>query len=112
MGDAPDADRFGTLERRWCSETLWDLARGLRRSFVQAELADRERVALWHDRPPSELVAVAFRQLERALVIGYGTTPVSDRARAVREVELEQASDNVRLAIAGVQGPREASVAS
>jgi hypothetical protein len=37
--------------------------------------------------------------LERAIVIGYGKTSVSDRARAVRDLELGQAAAYVRLAI-------------
>ncbi len=102
LGLAPDAGEAGVEERRWRSEALWDLARVLRaqKLLAEAEKADGERVALWKDRPPSELVDLAFRQLERALVIGYGKTSVSDRARAVRELELDQAADNVRLAIA------------
>ena len=66
---------------------------------AEAEKADVERVAIWKSRPPSELVGLASRLLERALVIGYGKTSVSDRARAIRELELQQAAEYVRLAI-------------
>ena len=101
MGLAPDAGEPGAEERRWRSEALWDLARVLRalKLVAEADKADGERVALWKERPPSELVGLAFRLLERALVIGYGKTSVSDRARAVRELELEQAAEYVRTAI-------------
>jgi hypothetical protein len=57
-------------------------------------------VALWNDWPPSELVDVVLWQLDRALEIGYGKTPISDRARAVRKLDLDQAAANLKLAIA------------
>ncbi len=80
---------------------LWDLARVLRalKRRAEADKADGERVTIWKERPPGEMVGLAFDLLNRALVIGYGKTPISDRARAVRELELEQASECVRLAI-------------
>jgi tetratricopeptide (TPR) repeat protein len=99
--DHATSDQDSVEERRWRSEALWDLARVLRAKKLVAEaaMADGERMALWKERPPNELADLALKQLERALVIGYGKTPVSDRARAVRELELAQAADNVRLAI-------------
>ena len=33
-------------------------------------------------------------------MIGYGKTPVSDRARATRELDLDQAAANIKLAVA------------
>ena len=58
--------------------------------------------ALGHvERAPAQRAGrPGFHAVGRALVIGYGKTPVSDRARAVRELELEQAAECVRLAIA------------
>ena len=50
-------------------------------------------------RRPNELVDLTFRLLERAVGIGYGKTSVSDRAETVRELELEQAAEYLRLAI-------------
>ncbi|MGO9922239.1 MAG: protein kinase domain-containing protein [Isosphaeraceae bacterium] len=102
LGFEPDAGEKGGLERRWRSETLWDLARVLRarNQFSEAEKADGERVALWKDCEPGDLVDLAFDQLERALVIGFGKTPVSGRAKAVRALELDEAAASVRLAIA------------
>jgi len=40
---------------------------------------------LWKGHPPNELVDIALDDLEIALAIGLGKTPLSDRARAVRE---------------------------
>ncbi len=102
LGVAPAGGAIGAVERRWRSEALWDLARVLRaqKRIAEAEQADGERVALWKDRPPIELIDLAFDQLGRALVIGYTKTPVSERGKAVSESDLEQAADNVRLAIA------------
>ncbi len=95
------SDLESVEERQWRSEALWDLARVLRAKKLVAEAApaDGERTALWKERPPGDLIDLAFKQLERALVIGYGKTPVSEPARAVRELELAQAAENVRLAI-------------
>jgi len=101
LGLAPDPGEMGVEQRRWRSEVLWDLARVLRalKLRAEAEKADGEREAMWQERPPGELVGLAFRLLERALLIGYGKTSVSDRARAVRELELAEAADCLRLAI-------------
>jgi len=101
LGLAPDAGEVGVEERRWRSEVLWDLARVLRAMKLRSEgeKADGERVAIWKERPPGELVGLAFRLLERALLIGYGKTSVTDRASAVRALELDQAADCLRLAI-------------
>jgi eukaryotic-like serine/threonine-protein kinase len=110
MGLSSDAGDSGDADRGWRSEALWDLARVLeaQNRFAEAARALGERVALWKDRPPGELIDLAFSQLERALVIGYGRTSVSERARTIRELELEQADDNVRLAVArGLKGLRK-----
>jgi serine/threonine-protein kinase len=102
LGLVSAAGEVGVEERGLCSEALWDLARVLRaqKRAADAATADDELAALWSRSPSSELVDLAFRQLERALVIGYGKTPLSDRARAVRELDLAQAADNLRLAFA------------
>jgi eukaryotic-like serine/threonine-protein kinase len=101
LGLAADAGDVGTLERGWRSEALWDLASVLRaqKLVAEADKADGERLALWNERPPNELVDLAFRLLERAVVIGYGKTPVPDRAITVRELELGQAAQYIRMAI-------------
>ncbi len=103
LGLVPATGDVSVEERGWRSEALWDLARVLRAQgrAAEAAAADDERAALWRRSPSAELVDLAFRQLERALVIGYGKTPVADRAAAVRDLDLAQAADNLRLAIAG-----------
>ncbi len=91
------------LEREWRSEALWDLARVLRtlKLPAEAERPEAERIELWKARPPEELVALALKRTSRANLIGYGKTPVSAQAEAVRELDLEQAASEVRLAISG-----------
>ncbi len=90
------------LEREWHSEALWDLARVFRalKLPAEAERAEAERIELWKARPPEELVALALKQTTRANLIGYGKTPVSAQAEAVRERDLKQAASEVILAIA------------
>jgi eukaryotic-like serine/threonine-protein kinase len=91
----------GVVEREWHSEALWDLTRVLRALELTAD-ADRveaERTDLWKVRPPEELVGLAFKHASRANLIGYGKTPVSAQAKAVRELDLDQAADEVRMAI-------------
>jgi len=100
--DRAASDKDGVEERQWYSEAMWDLARVLRalKRPAEATRADAQRVALWERRPAVESVDLAFKQLQTANVIGYGATPVSDPARAVRELDLDQAAANLRLAIA------------
>jgi hypothetical protein len=97
--DAGDAD---AVERGWRSEALWDLARILRaqKLVAEADKADGERLAMWKQRSPDELIDLAFRLLERAIVIGYGKTAVPDRGTTVRDLELKQAAQYIRLAFA------------
>ncbi len=99
LATEPEAD---VLRRRWRSEALWDLARVLRALKLrgEAEKTDRERVAAWKERPPEELIDLALDLLDRAILVGQGKTSLSDQARSVRDLELEQASECVRLAIA------------
>jgi tetratricopeptide (TPR) repeat protein len=101
LGLEPATATVGFAERWCCSEALANLARVLRakKLFAEAGAADAQRAVLWKRHPPSELVDVALRQLDGALVIGLGKTPVSDRARAVRELELAKAADSLGLAV-------------
>jgi len=98
LGTSPAAD---DQARVWQSESLWELARVLRaaRKPAEADLRDAARLALWKNRPPSELAALALRQSSRAGLIGYGKTPITDPAKSVRELDLDQAAANLRLAI-------------
>ena len=57
-------------------------------------------MALWRDRPPGELATLALKETSLAAVIGYGKTPVSPAALSVRELDLDQAATNLKLAIA------------
>jgi hypothetical protein len=67
---------------------------------AEAERVDARRKALWQDRPPGELVALALKQTGLATLIGYGKTPVSPQALSVRELDLDQAVADLKLAIA------------
>jgi serine/threonine-protein kinase len=98
FGTSPAAD---DQAREWLNESLWELARMLREMSKprEADLRDTERIALWKSRSPRELAALALRQARRAALIGYGKTPISDQARSVRELDLDQAAASLRLAI-------------
>jgi tetratricopeptide (TPR) repeat protein len=102
LGQEITAASPGYHERRCRSEALADIACMFRgqRLFAEAEKADAERAAVWEGKPLSELVDTALEQLESALLIGLGKTPLSDRARAVRELDLAKAAGTVRLSIA------------
>jgi serine/threonine-protein kinase len=91
-----------SLRREAGSEVLWDLARVLRALKLPAEASrvDAERIGMWRDCAPDELVALALKETSRAILIGYGRTNVSERAKAVRELYLEEAAGNLQLAFA------------
>ena len=84
------------------SDALWELARVLRmlKNTTEAHRLDEQRVALWQDRSPAELAALALQQTTAAGLIGYGRTPVPPAAHAVRELDLDQAVANLRVAVA------------
>jgi serine/threonine protein kinase len=83
------------------SEALWELARVLRAAGEpgQAEESDVKRKGLWKNQPPAKLAALALRETTQAVLIGYGKSPIDDRARSVRELDLDQAAASLRLAI-------------
>jgi serine/threonine protein kinase len=88
-------------DRDRLSEALWHLAR-LERSVAKSAEADRidtERVQLWKGRPAAELAGVALKEASRATLIGYGKTAVPERGNAVRELDLDLAAADLRLAI-------------
>jgi hypothetical protein len=89
-------------EREARSEALWDLARVLRalKLPTEASQVDAERIGVWSKRPPDELVTLALKETSRAVLIGYGRTTVSERAKAVRKRDLDEAAGNLLLAIA------------
>jgi serine/threonine-protein kinase len=96
------SDAETALRREWQSEALWEFARVLRqlKNGSEAERVDAERTSLWKNRPPAELVSLALKQAGRASVIGYGKTPISAKAQAVRELDLAHAAANLRQAVA------------
>jgi eukaryotic-like serine/threonine-protein kinase len=95
----PESTLAQERERR--SETLWYLSRVLRDLTLVADAArfDAERTDLWKTRAPGELVAFALKHLDQAKLIGYGKTPLSSRAAVVRDLDLDQAANEVILAI-------------
>jgi eukaryotic-like serine/threonine-protein kinase len=99
--DHPTPTRELTLEREARSEVLWDLARVLRALKLPAEASpvDAKRIALWTASSPDVLVDLALKETTRAVLIGFGRTDVSDRAKVVRNLDLDQAAGNLRLAL-------------
>ena len=65
-------------------------------------------MAIWRDRPAPELAALALKLTKLATLIGYGKTSVPPAGLAVRELDLDQAAANLRLAVA--QGFRDLRV--
>ena len=87
--------------RERLSESLWELAR-LSRAAGETEKAkntDQQREDLWKTQAPAKLAKLALSLTRRGLLIGYGKTPISERARSVRELDLDQAAANLSLAI-------------
>ncbi len=87
--------------RDWLTESLWHLGRLLRasRSPAEADLLDAERQLIWKDRAPLDLAKLALEQTRRAALIGYGKTPIDGQAESVRRLDLDQAADNLRMAV-------------
>jgi len=96
------AARAGEEDRERLSEAFWQLALVDRALGRRADAAgiDARRVALWQDWPPSELATLALKETSQAALFGYGKTPVPPAALSVRELELDQAAANLKLAIA------------
>jgi tetratricopeptide (TPR) repeat protein len=89
-------------EREARSEALWDLARVLRalKLPTEASRADAERINVCNACPPDELVTLALKETSRAVLIGFGRTDVSEQAKAVRKLDLDQAAGHLQLGIA------------
>jgi eukaryotic-like serine/threonine-protein kinase len=102
LSDALPSATEEALRREWQSVALWELARVLRvlKRPGEAERDDAQRVALWHDRPPDELATLALKQTSLAVLIGYGKTPVPSPGLSVRQLDLDQAAANLKLAVA------------
>ncbi len=67
---------------------------------AKANEIDVRRKALWQDQPPAKLATLALERTKLALQIGYGKTPISSSARSVRDLDLDQAAADLKLAIA------------
>ncbi len=101
----------GKKPREYLSEALWNHARLLRERGREKDASrlDDERIALWKERPVTdlvdkerpvtELVDLAARLAVRADVIGYGATPVLRAGQNVRELDRDQAAATLRLAL-------------
>ena len=102
LSDASVSSTEEARRRESLSEALWELARILRvlKNTAEADRVDAQRVALWQDRPPGELAALALKQTSLAALIGYGKTPVPPAALSVRELDLDQAAADLQLAVA------------
>jgi serine/threonine protein kinase len=89
------------LERAWRSETLWDLGRVLRdlKLVVDAEKIEAERLELWKPGSADELVALANLHLSEATLIEFGKMPLSPPGEAVRNLDLNQAANELKLAV-------------
>ena len=87
--------------RGWLSESIWELGRLLRAEGLseEADLLDAERRLLWKEAEPQELAKLALQQVTRAALVGYGKTPISEPARSIREIDLDQAAENLRMAV-------------
>jgi hypothetical protein len=87
--------------RAWLTDALQERAR-IFRALNQPGDADKceaDRVALWKGQGQGELAALALTQASRAALIGYGKTSVSGPKKSIRDLDLEQAASNLRLAI-------------
>jgi tetratricopeptide (TPR) repeat protein len=94
------ASRGEDPARGWLTESLWDLGRLLRVAGAgeEADRLDAERRDLWKDRP-RDLAGLALQETRRAALIGYGRTPIGGTARSVRDRDLDQAADHLRMAV-------------
>jgi eukaryotic-like serine/threonine-protein kinase len=88
-------------ERAWRSETLWDLGRVLRdlKQVTEAEQIEAERLELWKAGSADELVALANLHLSEATLIAFGKFLLSPQGAAVRELDLNQAANELKLAV-------------
>jgi hypothetical protein len=87
--------------RKGLSESLWERARLFRAlgKSADADKLDQEREALWKGRDPGELVVLVGEEASRATVIGFGETAIREKGQSVRQLGLDQAAANLRLAI-------------
>jgi hypothetical protein len=88
--------------RQRLTEALWETARLLRQTGVPGEVdgLDAERRALWRDKPPGDLASLAMEETREAARVGYGRLPLGGPVAVVRQIDLDLAAENLRLAVA------------
>jgi serine/threonine-protein kinase len=91
----------GPPARQRLTEALWETARLLRRTARpdEADWLDADRRALWKDKSPGELAALAMEETSWAATVGYGRLTVNDRVEAARRLDLDLAAENLRMAV-------------
>ena len=74
------------------------LLRSLNQS-AGADKADGDRLALWDGQAGQGLANLALVQVGRAALIGYGKTPLAGPGRLARDLDLDLAAINLKLAM-------------
>lgn len=64
-----------------------------------ADKADGDRLALWDGQAGQGLANLALVQVGRAALIGYGKTPLAGPGRLARDLDLDLAAINLKLAM-------------
>ena len=72
---------------------------------AESESALAERARVWKDQTADDLLDLAYSHLDQATVIGYGKTPVPEPGIAVRQRDLDQCADDLKLA--AEHGPQD-----
>jgi hypothetical protein len=87
--------------REWLTEALQERARVFltMNQATDAAKCNADRETLWKAQSPRDLAALALTQTGRAALIGYGKDPISAPGKSIRELDLEHAASNLRLAI-------------
>ncbi len=91
----------GRVARERLSEALWQSAR-IQLALNQPEIAadiEAKRRELWKGIPASELAKLALREIDRATLIAHGKVPISEPGKVVRDIDLDLAAADLRLAI-------------
>jgi tetratricopeptide (TPR) repeat protein len=99
---AAESASFDTEQCTLYTDALWELMRVLRLlgRGADAHKIDVERAQLWKGRPPRDLAEHALAQTSgRVALIGYGKSPLGQPAALVRQLDLDQAAADLKLAI-------------
>jgi eukaryotic-like serine/threonine-protein kinase len=95
----------GALGSQWraCRTEVLQARAWILRSVHQDAAADKidaERVALWEGQPAGGLANLALAQVGRAALIGYGKTQGVGTGSQARDIDLDLAAANLKLALA------------